>query len=169
MKKTIVIVILVVYIASIAVVNFFGLKIKEFDHVEYVSEIKCETITVLNENPVTLSAAVIPEPDEEGVSVPEFYFDFIPGEYTADPANIAKNPNRIRLNYEVLPHTADGSKVGFVFKDTYDKDGNLLVQFDEATQTFVFLEPFIMVEVTIKSTDGSNVKTRIKMMGVEVW
>ena len=30
MKKAIVIVILVVYIASIAVVNFFGLKIKAF-------------------------------------------------------------------------------------------------------------------------------------------
>ena len=42
MKKTIVIVILVVYIASIAVVNFFGLKIKEFEGVEYVEEIRCD-------------------------------------------------------------------------------------------------------------------------------
>ena len=47
MKKTIVIVILVVYIASIAVVNFFGLAIKEFDGVEYVQEIKCNSITVI--------------------------------------------------------------------------------------------------------------------------
>ena len=168
MKKTIVIVILVVYIASIAVVNFFGLKIKEFDHVEYVQEIKCDSITVLNETPVTVSP-YIPEPDANGIAIPEFYFDFIPGTYTADAASIASNPNRVRLDYEVLPHAADGSNVGFVFQDTFDKDGNLLVDFDEATQTFVFLAPIEMIEVTLKSTDGSNIKTTIRIMGVEVW
>ena len=34
MKKTMVIIILVVFIASIAVVNFFGLEIKQFDGIE---------------------------------------------------------------------------------------------------------------------------------------
>ena len=167
MKKTIVIVILVVYIASIAVVNFFGLKIEEFDHVEYVQEIKCESITVLNENPVIVTP-FIPEPDENGVSIPEFYFDFIPGTYTSDPANMASNPNRVRLEYVVLPHTADaGLKVNFVCKDVVDGDGNLLIDFDEETQTFLFLQSFEMIEVTLKSTDGSNIKTSIRIMGVE--
>lgn len=169
MKKTIIIVILVVYIASIAVVNFFGLAIKEFDGVEYVQEIKCNSITVLNETPITITTPKIPEPNADGISIPEFYFDFIPGTYTADPSSIASNPNRIRINYEVIPHTADGSKVTFVCRDTFDQDGNLLVQFDEATQTFVFLEPFVMIEATLKSADGSNVKTTIKIMGIEVW
>ena len=54
MKKTMVIVILAVYIASIAVVNFFGLEIKQFDGITYVSDIICSSITVQNETPVTI-------------------------------------------------------------------------------------------------------------------
>ena len=165
MKKTIVIVILVVYIASIAVVNFFGLQIKQFDHVEYVQEIKCESITVLNENPVTVSP--YPRPVKEGEKpINEFYFTFIEGNYTSDPASLASNPNRVRLNYEVLPHLAENTKVTFVFDEQYDKNGNLLVQFDKETETFVFLQSYVLVEVTIKSTDGSNIKTTVKLMGM---
>lgn len=158
MKKTIIIVILVVYIASIAVVNFFGLKIKEFDHVEYVQEIKCESITVLNENPVTVGMHKEPAEGE----IPEFRFPFVKGDYTTDPASLASNPNVVRINYEVLPHLADDSQIAFEF----DKEGYAdIVYFDEGTQTFVFLKRLKRIEVTIKATDGSNVKTTIKIMG----
>ena len=162
MKKTIVIVILVVYIASIAVVNFFGLAIKQFDGVEYVQEIKCNSITVLNENPKDYN--VYKEPAEG--ETPEFRFDFIKAplgtEYTMDPESLANNPNVVRLNYEVLPHLADDAQVTF----EYDKEGlENIVYFDEATQTFVFLKRLKRIEVTIKATDGSNVKTTIKIMG----
>lgn len=167
MKKTIVIVILVVYIASIAVVNFFGLKIKEFEGVEYVEEIRCDSITVLNETPITMEPKKISAPDENGNSVSEFYFDFISGTYTDDAASLAANPNRIRLNYDVLPHTADTSSIAFVCKDVVDKDGNLLVQFDSATQTVVFLEPWVTIEITIKATDGRKALKTIKIMGME--
>ena len=54
MKKTFIIIILAVYIASIAVVNFFGLEIKIFDGITYVERIECATITIQNENAVTL-------------------------------------------------------------------------------------------------------------------
>ena len=162
MKKTIVIVILVVYIASIAVVNFFGLAIKQFDGVEYVQEIKCDSITVLNENPKDYN--VYKEPAEG--ETPEFRFDFIKApqgtEYTMDPESLANNPNVVRLNYEVFPHLADDAQVTF----EYDKEGlENIVYFDEATQTFVFLKRLKRIEVTIKATDGSNVKTTIKIMG----
>ena len=167
MKKTIVIVILVVYIASIAVVNFFGLKIKEFEGVEYVEKITCDSITVLNETPITLGPKKISAPDANGNSVSEFYFDFIPGTYTDDPANLTANPNRIRLNYDVLPHTADTSSIVFVCKDVVDKEGNLLVQFDPETRTIVFLEPWATIEITIKATDGRKALKTIKIMGVE--
>ena len=162
MKKTIVIVILVVYIASIAVVNFFGLAIKQFDGVEYVQEIKCDSITLLNENPKTYN--VYKEPAEG--EIPEFRFDFIKPpegeEYTLDPESLAANPNVVRLNYEVLPHLADNAQVTIEF----DREGlTNIVYFDEATQTFVFLKRLKRIEVTIKSTDGSNVQTTIKIMG----
>ena len=77
MKKTIIIVILVVYIASIAVVNFFGLAMKEFDGVEYVQEIKCNGVTVLNENPKSYGIDKI---NDDGL--PEYRFEFIDGKYT---------------------------------------------------------------------------------------
>ena len=162
MKKTIVIVILVVYIASIAVVNFFGLAIKEFDGITYVQEIKCDSITLLNENQKTYEVYKQPE---EG-HAPEFRFDFISApegtEYTTDPASLASNPNVVRLNYEVLPHLADESQVTFEF----DREGLAnIVYFDEATQTFVFLKRLRRIEVTIRATDGSNAKTTIKIMG----
>ena len=162
MKKTIVIVILVVYIASIAVVNFFGLAIKQFDGIDYVQEIKCDSITLLNENQKTYN--VYKEPAEG--EIPEFRFDFIKApegtEYTTAPESLANNPNVVRLNYEVLPHLADEAQVTF----EYDKEGLAnIVYFDEATQTFVFLKRLRRIEVTIKATDGSNVKTTIKIMG----
>ena len=167
MKKTIVIVILVVYIASIAVVNFFGLKIKEFDGVEYVQEIRCDSITVLNETPITLEPQKVLPPDSNGNSISEFYFEFISGTYTDDAANLAANPNRIRLNYDVLPHNADSSSIAFVCKDVVDKEGNLLVQFDPTSQTIVFLEPWVTIEITIKATDGRKALKTVKIMGLE--
>ena len=71
MKKTIVIVLLVVYIASIAVVNFFGLEVKVFDGITYVQEIQCNSVTVQNEDPVTI------ESKQNLGGKPLFLFDFI--------------------------------------------------------------------------------------------
>ena len=150
MKKTIVIVILVVYIASIAVVNFFGLAIKEFDGVEYVQEIKCNGITVLNETPKTYG---VDETAQE--EFPVYKFEFINGDYTKEPENLASNPNAVRIDYEVLPHTADGSKVTFEFEEKN------YVHFDEATRTFIFLRNNRSLTVTLVATDGSNVRTTI--------
>ena len=150
MKKTIVIVILVVYIASIAVVNFFGLAIKEFEGVEYVQEIKCNGVTVIDEVPKTYGVDKI---NEEGI--PEYRFEFIKGNYTKDPESLASNPNVVRIDYEVLPHTADGSKVRFEFEEKN------YVHFDEATGTFVFLRNNRSLTVTLVATDGSNVRTTI--------
>ena len=150
MKKTIVIVILVVYVASIAVVNFFGLAIKGFDGVEYVQEIKCNSITVMNENPKTYGVDKI---NDDGI--PEYRFDFIDGKYTSDPESLASNPNAVRIDYEVLPHTADGSKIDLIFEE------KPYVHFDEETKTFVFLRNNRSLTVTLVSTDGSNVKTTI--------
>ena len=157
MKKTIVIVILVVYIASIAVVNFFGLKIKEFEGVEYVQEIKCDSITVLSENPKTYGLYNDPAAGDHL----EFRFQFIEApegeKYTKDPESLAKNPNVVSINYDVLPHLADESKVEFVFEDEN------YVHFDETTKTFVFLKFNRSVTVTIRATDGSNVSTTIEI------
>lgn len=160
MKKVTVIVILVVYLASIAVVNFFGLEIKIFDGITYVESIQCNTITVQNENRVTL------EPRQMLGEKPLFIFDFIPADennpYSTEDESIVSNPNAVQLNYEVLPHLADETGVKF----EYDRDAaEGFVVFHELSGTFVFLQPNRALTVTIKAIDGSNHSTEIVIMG----
>ena len=160
MKKTIVIVILVVYIASIVVVNFFGLKSEVFDGITYVKEIQCNSVTVQNETPVTI------ESKQMLGGKPLFMFDFIPADqenpYTAEAESIINNPNAVQINYEVLPHLADETGVKF----EYDKETNEgAVVFHELSHTFVFLKPNRAITVTIRATDGSDVSTQIVLMG----
>ena len=160
MKKTIVIVILVVYIASIAIVNFFGLEIKVFDGVTYVEDIMCDTITVQNQTPVTL------EPAQGLGGKPLFIFDFIPASdnapYTTEDESIVKNPNAVQLNYEVFPHLADETGVTFEF-DQAAHEGTVV--FHELSRTFVFLQPNHIITVTVKAIDGSNKSTQVAIMG----
>ena len=158
MKKTMVIIILVVFIASIAIVNFFGLEIKVFDGITYVEKIECNTITIQNENPVTLT----PTRDLNGI--PLFVFEFIPsenGEYTADEESSLKHPNAVQINYEVFPHVAD--ETGVVFE--YDQNSNIAV-FHELSRTFTFIKPNKIFTITVRSTDGSNKSTTISVIGV---
>jgi hypothetical protein len=160
MKKTIVIIILLIYIASIAVVNFFGLEVKVFDGITYVESIQCNTITLRNENPVTLS------PKQTLGGKPLFIFDFVPAPedqaYSDDDESIITNPNAIQINYEVLPHLADETGVKFEY-DTAAMEG--AVVFHELSHTFVFLKPNKVITITIKATDGSNKSTQICIMG----
>ena len=160
MKKTIVVILLVVYIASIAVVNFFGFEVKIFDGVTYVQQIQCNNVTVQNETPVTV------ESTQMLGGKPLFIFDFIPEDennpYTSEAESIIGNPNAVQINYEVLPHLANETSVKF----EYDKETNEgVVVFHEISRTFVFLKPNRAITVTIRATDGSNVSTQIVLMG----
>lgn len=163
MKKTIVIIILAVYIASIAIVNFFGLEVKIFDGITYVSNIQCDTVTVQNENPKTLTPSDYIGPMHD---IPLFIFDFIPApggaEYTADGESVITNPNAVQINYEVMPHLADETGVRFEFDEAAMQG---VAVFHEVSKTFVFLKPDTVFTITIKATDGSNKSTSVSIMG----
>ena len=159
MKKTIVIIILAVYVASIAIVNFFGLEIKQFDGNTYVTSIMCETVTFHGEN----SRKLYPiDYAPDGTAI--FSFNFIPAPdgapYTADEESINDNPNVIQLNYEVFPHLADNTNIRFEYDETR---GDAV--FHELSSSFVFLRPDKLVTVTIRATDGSNKSCKIMIMG----
>ena len=153
MKKTIVLVILAVYIASIAVLNFVGLKVTRKDSISYVDTIQCEKIKVRAENYKEV------EPEWLGRTA-FFTFNFIPASpdnpYTAD--NIMDNPNVIILDYKVLPTLSDERNVEFI----YDKDSGVAV-YDEFSNSFVFLRSEAILDVTIRATDGHNASTTIKI------
>lgn len=159
MKKTIVIIILVVFIASIAVVNFFGLEIKQFESVNYVTAIQCDTVIFHGDNSKVLQPSSFV--GKEG-KTPYFIFDYIPADpenpYTME--NLESNPNIVQVNYEVMPHLADES--GVVFE--YDIDSGIAV-YHELSGSFIFLKPDLPLTITIRATDGSNVSTQIRIKG----
>ena len=153
MKKTIVLIILAVYIASIAVVNFFGLQVRIFDGVTYVSRIDCESVRGKN------GELIKPTKYLDG-NVPLFVFDFIPPDpanpYTTDPESLLKNNNVIQINYEIWPHLATERSVRF----EYDEHAGYAV-YHELSNSFIFLKGGVVLDVTIRATDGSNVCTKI--------
>lgn len=162
MKKTIIVIILAVYVASIAVVNFFGLEIKIFDGVTYVEEIQCDTVTVQNETPIDLYASAYLGEEKD---IPLFVFDFIPaekGEYTDEDESILTNPNRIQLNYEVFPHLADDAEVKYEF-DEAAMEG--FVVYHELSRSFIFLKPGKIFTVTVRAMDGKDANIKVSIMG----
>jgi len=161
MKKTIVIIILAVYIASIAVVNFFGLEVKMFDGITYVENIQCESVLFHGDNSKELFPSKY---TGKNGNIPVFVFDFIPADednpYTTDTDNLSDNPNIIQINYEVFPHLADEAGIKF----EYDEGAGTAV-FHELSSSFIFLKPNKMLTITIRATDGSNVSSQVCIMG----
>ncbi len=162
MKKTIVIIILAVYVASVAVVNFFGLETKMFDGITYVERIQCDSITSLGSGGIEILPTSFTGKNND---IPFFRFDFIEstdeGGYTTDPESIVKNPNHIQLNYHVFPDLADDTTVSF----EYD-EGAGVATFSEPSRSFLFLKPNKILTIRIKATDGSNISTQIAVMAV---
>lgn len=164
MKKTVVVIILAVYIASIAVVNFFGLEIKQYDGETYIGSIEpANYMLFLGNNNEELPA--YDSGDGSGTYI--YYFDFIPpaegGVYDMEDAN---NHNMIRLVYtlrseEGVTMALDDGMIEYL----YDKESGDIF-FHEATGSFVFLKPGL-VDITIKATDGHNAKTKVYIMAKE--
>ena len=164
MKKTIVVIILAIFIASIAIVNFFGLNIRIFDGQIYVSSIQCDTITFVGDNNKKIYAYEYVDMGKNG-EIPLFEFNFIPADpndpYTLE--NIPTNPNVIMLDYHVLDDLADVKDVDF----EYDDSQGVAVFYEEhMTQSFVFLKPDQPITITIKAIDGSNVSTQVRIKAV---
>lgn len=162
MKKTIVIIILAVYVASIAVVNFFGLASRQFDSITPVTSIQCDTVIFHGDNSRVLTPAQYAGKDG---NIPVFVFDFIPAKadepYTLD--NIMDNPNIIQIQYEVMPHLATEKEVKF----EYDEGAGVAV-FHELSGSFIFLRSDVTLTITIKATDGHNASTQVRIKGRSV-
>ena len=90
MKKTVVIIIALIYIASVALVSFFGLQYKVFDEV-----IPVERIEITN-------------PDQK--------FSDTQGDYIVIRPN-DKGERRIKLDYHVYPEDASNTTVDFAYEE----------------------------------------------------
>lgn len=144
-----VIAIIIVYIASIIAVNFFGLSIKNFEGTIYVKSIVCDVL-IQREEDNEADKRNIPNDDRTW-----YIFSYFDGDYTAD--NLTENPNTVTIQMHVYPENADNKRVKFVY-DKEAADG--LCVFDEDIATIFFLKKG-GISVTVEAADGSKVKQKL--------
>lgn len=156
MKKTIIVIILAVYIASIAIVNFFGLEVTVADSETYISFIEIVDITNIK------SDETLEYTREEGYELPIYQFDFVPPEdgesYTLE--NIDTNPNMLQINFLLMSNKDEimAYEDGMI-KIDYDNTQNVAV-YDEELCVLVFLKP-VTITIYIRSTDLMGAVTAI--------
>ena len=137
MKKTVIIAILVIYLASILAVNFFGLQMVVPETTVYVDSITINGISVERE---VGSLDTWTEENSEGETV--YYFNYI----RPTDNQSAETINLISINYTVNPENANDKKVEVICssRNVEVVDGKL-----------VFLKPG-SVDVRLKAKDGSE-------------
>ncbi len=148
MKKSTFILILIVFIASIPIINFFGLNAKVYDEVVNVSAIECinnddEYSTVsINKNNKKVIKVTYSDHSEK------VKYDGV--EYVA----------KLQLKYRVYPDNATTKSVEFVY-DTTNED--IMFYKDEKGREngLIFFKDETMFEVKIKSIDGKERYTSI--------
>lgn len=147
MKKTVIIAILLIYLGSIVLVNFFGLKVKNFEGTKYVENIDCEVVVRRDEDTDVRTAK-----DPVDTATTWHIFNFISGSYSPD--ELESNPNVVSLNYHVYPENADNRGVKLV----YDKEAAAQIcAVNETNMTLVFFASGGLT-VEIVAADGSNIK-----------
>ncbi len=146
MKKSTLIIILIIYVASIAIINFFGMSVKLYDEVINVTAVECINKTDKN-------TEVIDNGERKILKV----------QFT-EPANATDlTGTMLQLQWRVLPDNATVKDVQFVYNTQ-----NTRVEFYEdekgrKTGLMLFSGP-TMLDVRIMSTDGLR-----KYADVLVW
>lgn len=160
MKKVVILVIALIYLASVFVVNFFGLEVVIFDGTTYVKDIAVNQVTVYDLSGDGKDQVAVKGQEYLTISKQKYdlyTFEFTPApegkEYTAE--NIAENPNSVFLDIGVFPKDADHKGVEFIY-DKEATEGNVI--FLEEKKTIVFLKPFT-ASLSLRAVDGSNVQT----------
>lgn len=140
MKKSVVILIGIIYVASIFIVGFFGMKIKAFDTIIYITDIECT-----NED-------VITKPN----GTKEIKFDY---DATKDAME-----NTIIITYEVFPKNST-LKGRDAVKLSYDTKHKLITEelwiIDGLTITF---RSKGVLTIYLESLDGSNIIETINII-----
>ena len=134
MKKSVVIIIALIYVASIALVSFFGLQFKVFEEV-----IPVERVEITN----------------EGQKYSELYGDYIvlyPNE---------RGEYRMKIDYRVYPNEATNTAVDFAYEkvDYASVDEYGVVTFSKEAVSASL--GGISLEVRVIAKDGSNAEDTI--------
>lgn len=135
MRKSVIIMIGIIYIASIFVVGFFGMKVKVFETTVYITDIECT-----NEN-------IKVKPDESK----EILFDYLPDGDEME--------NTLIITYNVYPKNSTLKGLDAV-KLVYDPNPKLA----DVDGLMITFKARGVMTVQLKSLDGSNVIETIKII-----
>lgn len=161
MKKTVIIAIILAYVASILIVQFFGLKVIGVEGNTYITDIEVRGFEFTNRQSVADPRYHVVNPITDSSGKTEIHYGgyFMTGIYDKSPESLAENPNRIKVLYDVRPYNATHQEVSFDY-DVVSNDS--IIYFDEETQEIVFLKPRTVTFI-INTHDGSMVRKEIKI------
>lgn len=139
MRKSVVIVIGFIYLASFFIIGFFGVKIQRYNQVTYVSDF--EVSYQIGEGEIKKLTFL------ENTNRASLFHDY----QVYDPS-LELNPNVIKFFVKVLPETATYNKVTFI-----PPRQTSYFTFNSETQTFIIdnINQYRSINFTIRSTDGT--------------
>ncbi len=146
MKKANIIIIAVIYIASVALISIFGMSATTLEPTVIVTEVVC-----LNESSNGIDVAEVE--NEDGST-----YTYIKVTYTSDGNAVDLTGTMLQLEWRVYPDNATTDDVKFVYTEndcvTFHTDGN-----GKETGLIFFhdVEELILFQVKIQSTDGTKV------------
>lgn len=153
MKKSVMIIIGIIYVASIVVINFFGMKVFVYNKTIDVEQIVC-----LNKTD-----------EEKGILVSTF--ESYNGETgTAITIKFDKPANKnlmtgtmLQLDLRVLPDNATKKELSFTSTASDEEVEFFTDESGKQTGLILFYNSTSIFEVFVKSTDNSNVTLRLKI------
>ena len=163
MKKSVIILIGIIYIASIFVVGFFGMQVKNYNVMVYIEDIECtnEGIRTETNGNKTLKFKYIKNDPETGDPL------------TEDQKLLM---NSVILTYELFPKntTLKGKDAVMAFPDEQKVINGRVGEVDPAEYTrytvavvddltISFVKPGVLI-VDLKSMDGSNITETVKII-----
>ena len=140
MKKSVVILIAIIYIAAIALVSFFGLKFKVFNEEVYVSD-----ITILDDNIKNNSTW---------------------GDYVVIHRNADTGRLEYRINYRVTPAEATNTGVRFTYNEADATAKDITVD-ETGLVTFERGGANMFIKIILVPADGSDVEKSITIVALE--
>jgi hypothetical protein len=158
MKKTVIIAIFIVYLASILAVQFFGYPATVPESGVYIEGITITDVTLSNRQDG--QSATVNKGSDKTTGLPAYSFKFIAGDYTKD--NLESNPNRVKIDYVLDPVDADPSYLVYVLNNRWSEENPNGVILLEETAELVFLKKGT-TNLTLKESKA-NVHARAEII-----
>ncbi len=147
MKKTVIIAIFLVCLASIVALQFFGAPATVPPSGVYIDRIEITGVSLSNRTAEQTDEVTYSE------KLGYYWFTFIPcenGSYTRSEESLASNPNRVKIEYVLYPEDADKSFLQYVLNN------NDAVVLCEETDEVVFLKANIKLTLTLKESKANQ-------------